>query len=538
MSRLSFLMRQALAAGGARLVEAGVFQAAAGLSAILVAGQLALILVRLPALEPVPILLLLASYALRSALGYAAEMRAAEAGARLKVDLRHKLYTHLLELGPLATARMESGALSVVLVERVEACEGYAARYLPSLFSAILIPLAVVAVMLPVHPRAAVALLLLGLTLPLLLAISGLLAKAASEKQFVALQRLGGLFHDRLQNLPLLKIFGAVERESVKLEQSADELRRRTMHVLRVAFLSSFAFDLLAVGGIIVAVMLTAAPSAAMLFTLLLVPEFFAPLRTLMATYHDRMNAVAASGEIERILTLPVHHRAGTVHRVEVTPKPTLEFRGVRFGYDIGLFENLNFKVGGGEFVALTGPSGAGKSTLVNLLLGFARPLSGEILVNSTDLERMDADSRAGLFGWVGQRSFIFHGTLADNIRLARPEASDDEVMAAVRAAQLEKLIARLPEGLDAPVGERGYGLSGGEAQRLALARAFLQQGKILLLDEPTAGLDSETAAQLLSVIRLLASERTVLMVSHDPVALAAAGRVLRLESGTVREAA
>jgi len=483
-------------------------------------------------------------YLLRALLSAQAEEQAAKAGARLRVQMRHRLYQHLLQLGPVALTRFESGALSATLIEQVEALDGYTTRYLPALFG-LLGSLMVLGALVPFSPFAVLVLIAATLTLPFFMAISGILAKKASVAQHATLQRMAGLFHDRMQSLPLLHMLGATATTAQRLALATDEFRVRTMKVLRVAFLSSAGFELVFVVALVLCILHVwpllnqGLPLGTALFILLLVPEFFAPLRVLLATYHDRMNAVAAYEGITKLLQLPAPHYGYNLRAPEGLDKPSLEFRHLYFSYGdnrTAVLVDVSFKVKAGEWVAIAGPSGMGKSTLINLLLGFIHPDEGDILIGEHELLKINEDARAEIFSWMGQRTHLFHGTLHDNIRLARPEATVEEVNAAVHAAQLDDLIARLPDGLETVIGEQGFGLSGGEAQRVALARAFLHRAPVLLLDEPTAGLDADTARALLDRIAVLAQTRTVLMVSHDPLALKAATRILTLSAGQLRE--
>ncbi len=539
-SHARFLWRQAWQAGRGRLLVAMGAAAVAGLCAVpqawLLAGLLENVLARTP-LTLGMLLPVLALMLVRSACLYMGESRAAAVSAGVRVYLRHKLFGNLLELGPVALAHHTTGELAMTLVERIEGLDGYVARYIPQ-FGTVLVTLpCVLLAVVWISPWVAGILLGAGLLAPLLMAVVGILAQRASRRQYDQLGRLSHAFHDRLRHLELLRVFGAVARETAHLQEVADTFRQRTMRVLRLAFLSSTSLELLgsfAVAGAAIHLMHTDLPRHQALFVLLLVPDFFAPLRALLAGYHDRAAALAAVEGIQPLLEAPAMTPAPSFIRTLPEPvvPPSVDVQNVTVTYPertLPAVQNLSLHVSPGEFLALAGPSGSGKSTVLSLLLGFLRPGAGQVAVGTHPLDALDPAQRARLFAWVGQRSRLFHGTLCENIRFGQRAATPAQVQQAAELAGLGELVAQLPEGLDTLVGEYGFGLSGGQAQRVALARAFLRQAPILLLDEPTAGLDRETAQALMETVRTLAQQRTVIMASHDPIALAAAERVVTL---------
>ncbi len=270
------------------------------------------------------------------------------------------------------------------------------------------------------------------------------------------------------------------------------------------------------------------------LFVLLLVPEFFAPLRAFAAAYQDRLHATAAAESLAALPPMPAP--------APDLPVRTIPARGVAVAFeDVGLtwdpargpaLDGLSFRVPAGETLVLAGPSGAGKSTAIEILLGFVRPDRGRVLINGADIADVVPQALSRLTAWIGQRPMLFAGTIRDNIRFARPEASEAEVEAAARNARVAEFAAGLPDGLDTLVGEGGYGLSGGQAQRVAIARAFLKNAPLLLLDEPTAHLDPATEAEVLDSLRRLAAGRTVIMASHTAAAHDFAGRRVDIRDG------
>jgi ATP-binding cassette subfamily C protein CydD len=369
-------------------------------------------------------------------------------------------------------------------------------------------------------------LLAAGLLVPVAMAVAGIGAGVAAKRQFVAMSRLQVRFLDRIRGISTIVLAGRAADETRALAAAAAELRTRTMRVLRVAFLSSTALDLAAAAALIVIVIrfagllrgdMALAPTA--LFLLLLVPEFFAPLRAFAAVYADRMAVEAVAEDLADLPEAPPEIAAAEIRSVAAQGL-TLAFEDVCFAWgETPVLENLSFRVGAGETLLLTGASGAGKSTIIDLVLGFIVPDAGKITINGAELITLVPAARSKMIGWIGQRPMIFNGTIGENIRFARPEASDDDVAEAVRLARLTAVIAALPAGLETPIGEAGYGLSGGQAQRVAIARAFLKDAPLLLLDEPTAHLDPVAERDILASIKRLSIGRTVILASHSSLA-------------------
>jgi ATP-binding cassette subfamily C protein CydD len=388
-------------------------------------------------------------------------------------------------------------------------------------------------------PTSGLIQLLAGLLVPVAMALTGIGAAQASRRQFAALDRLSGRFLDRMRGLPTLVLFRRQEAEAEALGQAAAELRARTMKVLRVAFLSSASLEVLAAGAIACLAIRHGAilgaehpdPVAA-IFCLLLVPAFFQPLRNFSQSYHEKLGARGAAAELAPLLDAPA---PGGLLLEEMPPKVVVTFADVRLTYDPSrppALDGLSFRVLPGETLVLSGPSGAGKSSVLRLLMGFRRPDSGRIALNGQDATRLAPAELRRLSAYVGQRAHLFRATLRENIRLARPEATDAEVEAAAEAARVMDFARGLTMGLDTLVGEGGYGLSGGQAQRVAVARAFLRDRPLVLLDEPTAHLDPGTEAEVLESIRRLCAGRTAIVASHSRAAQRVLGRVLEIEAG------
>ncbi len=478
----------------------------------------------------------------RAALLHGAETAAARAGAQGRAVLRANTFARLLEAGPALLRRLHSADLAASVVDRIEALDGLFARWVPAAVLAVLGPALICAVALAVDPFAALVLLLTGLLVPVGQAVAGIGAATASRNQFLAMARLQTRFLDRVRGIATIVLAGRAEDEARALAHAADDLRRRTMRVLRVAFLSSAALDCAMAAALVVIALhdraaLTGGHGAPFraLFSLLLVPEFFAPLRTFAAAYQDRTHATSAAEVLAGLPDLPAR-------QTPAAPVRTVEARGVALSFDhVKLvwdasrgpaLDDVSFFVAPGEILVLTGPSGAGKSSVLELLLGFVRPDEGRILVNGHDAADIVPAALARLTAWIGQKPMLFAGTIRENIAFARPDATAAEIEDAARLAHIEAFADALPLGLDTPIGEGGHGLSGGQAQRVAIARAFLKNAPLLLLDEPTAHLDPATERDVLDSLKRLALGRTVVMASHSAQAQAFGGRRLELRAG------
>jgi ATP-binding cassette subfamily C protein CydD len=463
-------------------------------------------------------------------------------GAVARRRLRTDALSRLLHAGPALLRAQHTGELTTTVVERIEALEGLYARWLPAAALAIAGPALVAIAALLASPISALVMLLCGLLVPAAMAFAGIGAAAASRSQFLALARLQARFLDRVRGIATIVLYGQAEAEATSLAAAADELRRRTMRVLRVAFLSSAALDLAAAAAFVLLVLHMAeqllagrlAHPAVALFVLLLVPEFFAPLRAFATAYQDRLHASGAADALAELPPLPATAPPRDVRTVAARGI-AVAFENVHFAWDPArgpALNGLSFRVPAGETMVLAGPSGAGKSTVIEMLLGFIRPDRGRVTINGADIADLVPQALARLTGWIGQRPLLFAGTIRDNIRFARPEATEEEIETSAENARVKEFAAALPDGLDTIVGEGGYGLSGGQAQRVAIARAFLKNAPLLLLDEPTAHLDPATEAEVLDSLRRLALGRTVILASHSSAAHGFAGRRLDIRDG------
>ncbi|MFD5476994.1 thiol reductant ABC exporter subunit CydD [Streptomyces hawaiiensis] len=481
-----------------------------------------------------PLLLLTAVAVGRALVGWLTELAAHRASAAVKSELRGQLLERSAELGPGWLSGQRTGSLVALATRGVDALDDYFSRYLPQLGLAVVVPVAVLArIVTEDWVSAAIIVGTLPL-IPVFMVLIGWATQSRMERQWRLLSRLSGHFLDVVAGLPTLKVFGRAKAQAESIRRITGEYRRATMRTLRIAFISSFALELLAT----ISVALVAVTIGMRLVhgemdlyiglvILILAPEAYLPLRQVGAQYHAAAEGLAAAEEIFEVLETPVPASGSAA-----VPEGALSFEGVTVRYpgrSADAVSNVSFGVEPGETVALVGPSGAGKSTLLSVLLGFVRPAEGRVRVGGVDLADADLEQWRSRTAWVPQRPHLYAGTIAENVRLARPDADDDAVRQALRDAGALEFVDALPEGTQTVLGEDGAGLSAGQRQRLALARAFLADRPVLLLDEPTAALDGATEAEVVAAVRRLAAGRTVLLVVHRPALLEVADRVVRL---------
>lgn len=456
-----------------------------------------------------------------------------------------------------------AGELVAATIDGVDSLEGWFARYLPQVVLSVLAPIAILAWLIPLDWPAALILLITAPLIPIFMILIGLATEFRARRRWRLMARLGSHFLDRVSGLETLRIHGLADSQTAAIERAGDDYRRETMATLRIGFLSALVLELLAMlGTAIVAATVGIQLAgghlelATGLCVLLLAPELYMPLRRLGTEFHAGADGIAAA---ERIFEALNSERADLHPEKKPGSRPTgparkttraiVEFRDVDFGYPgrEQVLVGADLSIDAGERLAITGPSGCGKSTLVALILGLLRPQHGQVLVRAgapqplspgkkTAYLDLDDDANRATWhrqiAWVPQRPMLISGTLADNVRLIAPHASDEEVERAIARAGLSTLVEELDRGYDTDIGEGGRRLSAGQRRRVALARAFLRDAPFVLLDEPTAHLDRETASEVAAAIEDLLIDRTALIVSHRSEAVATADRVLRLESG------
>jgi ATP-binding cassette, subfamily C, bacterial CydD len=475
---------------------------------------------------------LAAVIAARAAVAWAQEVASARASAAVKSELRRRLLAHLAALGPTGG----TGAHAMLVTRGLDALDAYFARYLPQLVLAALVPAIVLARLLPADLIAAATIALTVPLIPVFMALVGLHTEAANRRQFRLLARLSHHFLDVVAGLPTLKTFGRARAQTETIRRVSGEQRRLTMRTLRSAFLSSLVLELLAtlsVALVAVGIGLRLVSGhldlSTALLVLILAPEVYLPLRQVGANYHASAEGLAAAEEVFTVLDQPLP--AGGTEAAPDARTAEVVFDGVVVEYR-GRTEpalQLSAVIRPGEVVALTGPSGCGKSTALGVLLGFATPTRGRVTVAGRPLSTVDLRAWRRQLAWVPQKPQLFAATLRANITLGDPAADPASVRRAVVDAGAAGFVDTLPRGLDTVLSDDGAGLSAGQRQRIALARAFLRDAPIVLLDEPTANLDGATAADVMTAIRRLAHGRTVIIAAHRPELIAMAGRTIAL---------
>ena len=507
------------------------------------------------------LLALVGVVAARAAVSYGGEVAALRAAATVKSQLRRSLAARALRLGPAWLGGQQTGEITALATRGLDGLDPYFARYVPQLILAVAVPIAVLA---RVAAADWISALIIAMTLPLIplfAVLVGWHTKARTQRQWRLLATLAGHFLDVVEGLPTLKIFGRAKAQEEVIGKVTGEYRATTMSALRVAFLSAFVLELAAsVATALVAVevglrlLYGHMGYQTALLVLLLTPEAFLPLRSVSAQFHASMEGSAAAGRVLEILDTepgtapsggprdPVP--AGGPPAAPARPAAPADLRaeevtlsGVTVTYPgrrRPVLDEVSLTIRPGERILLTGPSGAGKSTLLALLLGIVRPDAGTIQAGGAGLTPADDDRWRGQIAWVPQHPHLFAGRVADNIALGQPDASPEAIRQAARLAGAAEFIEALPGGYDAVLGERALRLSAGQRQKIALARAFLRDAPLLLLDEPAAHLDPASTRRVAEALETVLAGRTVVLVSHGPGLAAVASRVIRLDAGTL----
>jgi len=498
-------------------------------------------------LSPLLWLFALASI-LRMLLSWFAYYQAKQGAILVKQDLFSRLTAATGRLGPQFARSLQSGSLSATLTKGIEALDAYFSQYLPQLWFAAAIPLIILIAVAASDPLSALILLLSAPLIPLFMVLIGKSAGAMTDRQWQTMSRMSGYFLDRLQGLTTLKLFGRSREQRQGIEITGESFRHATMQVLKIAFLSSLTLELTGtIGTAIIAVgvgirllgdHITFFPA---LFVLLLTPDFYLPLRQLGLRFHAGKEGISASKDIFFLLD-----------KAEETPNPgqgkmpenllkeqDIRFDNISYTYPGALapaIEGITCSFPPGKTTAITGPSGSGKSTLVSLLLRFVKPEKGAITINGTSIDSFSAEAWLSRIAWVPQHPFLFNASIRENLLLARKNADDAELRDALAHAGLDELLKNMPEGLETIIGEQGARLSGGEAQRLALARAFLRNAPVLVLDEPTSNTDPLLERSLRNAMHRLMEGRTVIIIAHRQETIRNADSIIVLRDGTIAQ--
>ena len=494
-----------------------------------------------------PLALLMGVIILRASLFWGREVTAQRVAIRLKASLRERVFAHLLRLGPAWSTGERTGELVAVLNEGIERLDAYVARYLPQLALSILVPLLIIVVILPVDWFTAVLLLFTAPVIPLLMALVGRTTEKHTQAQWATLSLMSASFLDVMQGLTTLKLFGRSQAQSERIAHMSNGLRNKTLQVLRYAFLSGAVLEFMTLGAIgVIATTLgvrllnhNISFDRAFLI-LLLTPEFYRPLQELGVQRHAAMDGQASARRLFEILETPLPTKVEQAADEPIPAGPiTIEITGLSYTYpkkEMPALDRVNLRLSARTCTALVGRSGAGKSTLVNLLMRFMDGTSGTISANGMPITRLSPERWREYVALVPQRPYLFYGTVRENIRLARPEASDNEVTHAAQLAGVTAFIEELPRGFDTQVGEQGMQLSAGQAQRIAIARAILKNAPILILDEPTSSLDPDSEALIRRSLATLMRDRTVLVIAHRYNTIAQANSIVVLANGRVVE--
>ncbi|ENQ5771829.1 cysteine/glutathione ABC transporter permease/ATP-binding protein CydD [Vibrio fluvialis] len=489
--------------------------------------------------------------AIRAGCSWARELAGFRAGQQIRIYIRQLIFDKLRALGPAYIKGKPAGAWATLTLEQVENMHDFFARYLPQMSLSVLIPFVILIVVFPVNWAAGLIFLITAPLVPLFMALVGIKAADAGRKNFKALQRLSGHFYDRLQSMTTIRLFDRTSAETEQMKGASEVFRKRTMDVLRIAFLSSavlefftsisiaitavyFGFSFIGelnFGGYGASVTLFAG-----IFVLVLAPEFYQPLRDLGTFYHAKQQAVGAAESIVEFLNIDVS-------QVQSGSQTLPEMQGVEIvARDLEVFSPegkclvgpLTFTLNSQQTTALVGPSGAGKTSLINAILGFM-PYRGSLSINGIELSELDHAHWRKQISWVGQNPLLVHGTIRDNVTLGKSNIADAQVQAVLDSSFAAEFISK--HGLDYPISDRSGGLSVGQAQRLALARAMLQNGQFWLLDEPTASLDARSEQLVMQGLNQQITHKTALLVTHQLLPLKSVNQILVMQDGQLVQA-
>ena len=484
----------------------------------------------------------------KSLFAFVSEDLANETARNIKNRIRKLILSHLNAAGPVSISKEKSGELTNTLLNGVEALDVYFSKYIPQLFFAVLVPVLILIFVFPSDLLSGFVLLLTAPLIPLFMILIGKAAEAQTQKQWKTLSRLSAHFLDMIQGLTELKLLGQSKKQSRNIAKLSNDFRETTMKVLRIAFLSALVLELAAtISTAVVAVQVGLRllyfkiDFQHALFILVLAPEFYQPFRQLGARFHAGMEGVQAAERIFEVLKTKIPHKV-SAHRRNSLPTATLQeirFSGVYFNYPTSekdVLQNISFRIQKGEILAVVGPSGAGKSTLMHLLLRFIEPAKGSITVNGHPLSEIPAGWWRRQIAWLPQKPYLFHTSIYENIRLAKPDATKEQIIHAARKARLHDFVQTLPAGYNTPVGEGAALFSGGQAQRMALARAFLKNAPVVILDEPTSNLDPLLEEEISRCVKKLLQNRLGFIIAHRLNTIRNASQIIVLKNGRIYE--
>lgn len=497
---------------------------------------------------------LLAIILARALCSWGREIAGFHCGKEIRVYIRRQILEKLRELGPAYIKGKPAGAWATLLLEQVEEMHDFFAKYLPQMSLSVLIPFVILVVVFPVNWAAGLIFLITAPLVPMFMAFVGIRAAEANKKNFKALQRLSGHFYDRLQSMTTIRLFDRTKAETEVMKSASEVFRKRTMDVLRIAFLSSAVLEFFTSISIAITAVYfgfsfigeldfgyygTSVTLFSGLFILILAPEFYQPLRDLGTFYHAKQQAIGSAESIVEFLdldvskvrsgskTLDLQNAASRGVSIEASDLVVLSPEGDK------LAGPLSFCLDSGQTTALVGPSGAGKTSLINAILGFL-PYQGSLKINGIERSDLDLDDWRSHISWVGQNPLLLHGTIRDNITLGKNDIDDAAIEQVLERSFAAEFVNK--QGLDYPITDRSGGLSVGQAQRLALARAMLQNGAFWLLDEPTASLDARSERLVMQGLEQQIQHRTALMVTHQLNPLKDVAQILVMQNGTIAQ--
>ncbi len=485
---------------------------------------------------------------LRALFTYLNEMLAGRLAVTVKLRLRTMLLEKIDRLGPEFLKNETTAELTTTALQGVDALDAYFAQYLPQVLIAVILPLTILIVVFPLDLVTGIVFFLTAPLIPLFMVLIGKAVESLTGRQWRALTRLGNYFLDTLQGIASLKLLGRNRERVSEIRTVSEQYRETTLNVLRITFLTALALELIAtLSTAVVAVEIglrllygrIAFQQA--FFILLIAPDFYLPLRNLSARYHAGITGVTAAEKIYRVLDAPDpldtpvkkpeelgRHFDGNFH---------IDLRQLTHAYP-GMKENsldnVTFSLERGRHYALAGKSGAGKSTLARILLRFIEPDAGELLINGEDIRSWSREAWRKYVGWLPQNPAIFNASLLHNLTLGNPGFTPDQIQHALDVAELSTLVRRLRRGLDTPLLEAGNRFSGGELQRVALARIYLRNPQLLVMDEPIAHLDPELQRGLNTSIRRMMAGRTTLAIAHHLSTLEQVDEVIYLKDGRI----
>jgi ATP-binding cassette subfamily C protein CydD len=487
---------------------------------------------------------LIAASLLRAVMQYFSQTESSRAAGKIKSWLRRHVFSQLIRLGPQFSAGQHSGELSNTMLSGIESLEAYFSQYLPQLILSVVIPLLIFLTVLPIDLLSGFVLLFTAPIIPVFMMLIGHLAQGITRRQWESLSRLSAYYLDALQGLTTLKIFGRSKTEANRIAEIGEEFRKTTMNVLRVAFLSALTLEMAAtISAAVIAVeiglrlMYGRLEFEQALFILIITPEFYQPLRALGARFHAGMEGLNAARRLFQIFDTP-QTAAVIVESQKSTPMNfSIRFENLGFRYSTqtaDALRDISFTLHHGQKTALVGASASGKSTIIQLLLKFISPESGKILISGQDLSEWNREDWLRHISWLPQKPYLFYGTVLENLLLANPQADSEMIALAVEKAHLTEVIDALPQGLHTMIGEQAMQLSSGQAQRLALARAFLKNSPILIMDEATSSLDVQTEAVISEAVDRMTSSHCTLISAHRLRTIRNAGQIILLSAGRI----